>query len=151
MLAGIAFVTAISLAGCGGATMSEGPLLPTPSGVAQASAIVVTRSGGIAGFHDVVEVAADGTARVTTKNGETHACTPSAAALGELRAIDIATVGTGQSKIADGFTYEVRTSGVVATAGDGDNVGIRAAFVRAAAAVVSSCLASGSGSGFPDR
>jgi hypothetical protein len=113
--------------------------------------MVVTRSGGIAGFHDVVEIAADGTAQVTTRNGEMRVCAPSAAALDQLRAIDLAAVGTGPSKIADGFTYEVRAAGVVASAGDGDNAGIRAAFVRAAAAVVSSCLENASGSSYPEK
>jgi len=150
-MATFAFVAGLSLAGCGGATVSEGPAQPSSSGIVPPVAMVVTRSGGIAGFHDVVEIAADGTARVTTRNGEARGCTPSAAALDQLRAIDLAAVGTAPSKIADGFTYEARAAGTVAQAGDGDNAGIRAAFVRAAAAVVGSCLENASGSSYPEK
>lgn len=150
-------VAAISLAGCGG-SVGEGSGLPTtaaspsgsdaPSDDAPAAAMVVTRSGGIAGFHDVVQIAADGTAQVTSKTGETRTCTPSPTDLDRLRAIDLAAVGSGPSKsqIADGFTYSVSSATGSASAGDGDNEGPRAEFVAAAAAVVASCLASQSGS-----
>jgi hypothetical protein len=150
-LASVALLAAVALAGCGGATVTEGPPLPSASAGVAASDMVVTRSGGIAGFHDVVEIAADGTAHVTTKNGETRACTPSPAALEHLRAIDLGAVGSGPSKIADGFSYEVRSPNGIASAGDGENTNIRAAFVSAAAEVVSSCLASATGSGPPTQ
>jgi hypothetical protein len=150
-LAGVALLAVVALAGCGGATVTEGPVLPSPSAGVAASDMVVTRTGGIAGFRDVVDIAADGTARVTTKNGETRSCTPSPAALDHLRAIDLGAVGSGPSKIADGFSYEVRSANGTASAGDGENTNIRAAFVAAAAEVVSSCLASAIGSGPPEQ
>lgn len=156
-------VAAISLAGCGGSTVTEGPELPSttasptgshaPSDDAPASTMVVERTGGFAGFHDTVQIAADGTAQVTSKTGETRNCTPSPTALDQLRAIDLAVVGTATSKsqIADGFTYSVRSATGSASAGDGDDEGLRAEFVATAAAVVSSCLAEMSGSGSPDQ
>jgi hypothetical protein len=120
------------------------PLQPSaPSDGGPASAMVLTRSGGIAGFVDTVQIAEDGTAQITSKNGQTYACTPDPAALDRLRAIDLAAVGSGppKSPIADGFTYSVSWAGGSAMAGDGDTEGIRAEFVAAAAAVVSSCQA----------
>ena len=132
----------------------SGPSTTTPpagSGDDSASAMVVERSGGIAGFHDVVEIAADGTAKVTTRNGGTRTCTVDPAVIAALRAIDLAAVGSGPPKvpIADGFTYVVRTSTGSASAGDGD-AGIRAEFAAAAAAVIASCLAGVSGSALPE-
>jgi hypothetical protein len=146
---GLLIVTAMALAACGGAYATGSAGLPSPSGGAPGSAMVVTRSGGIAGVHDVIEIDADGTARVTSGNGVARACEPDPSALAELRALDLAAVGSGSSTITDGFNYEVRTEGGVAAAGDGDNKGIRPAFVRAAAAVVNSCLGSASGSDAP--
>ena len=115
-------------------------------------AMVVERSGGIAGFHDVVEIAADGTARVTTRDGGTRACTVDPAVVDALRSMDLAAVGSGRPKmpIADGFTFVVRTAGVTASAGTGDT-GVRAAFAAAAAAVIASCLAGASGSLLPEK
>jgi hypothetical protein len=150
-MTGSILVAAISLAGCGGSDVTQSSSLPSttaaPSGIdapsdAAPSAMVVTRTGGFAGVNDVVEIAADGTAQVTSKTGETRACTPSPTAVEQLRAIDLALVGSGTSKspIADGFVYSVRTPSGDATVGEGDNEGIRAEFVLAAAAVVSSCL-----------
>jgi hypothetical protein len=131
-------VVTISLAGCGGSEVTESS--PPPS--ATAAAIVVTRTGGFAGVNDVVEIAADGTAQITSKTGESRSCTPSSTAVERLRAIDLASVGsaTSKSQIPDGFMYSVRSASGAATAGDGDNAGNRAEFVLAAAAVVTSCL-----------
>jgi hypothetical protein len=142
------FVVAISLARCGGATMSESPALPSP-----ASEMVVVRTGGFAGFHDTVQIASDGTAQVTGKTGETNDCTPDPSALDRLRAIDLAAVGSGLTKspIADGFTYSVTSAGGSASASDGENAGIRAEFVAAAAGVVSSCLANQSAAGASEQ
>lgn len=122
---------------------------PSGSGGVPSSAMVVERSGGIAGFHDVLEIAADGSAQLTSRNAETRTCTPNRAALDALRAIDLAAVGSGPPKvpIADGFTYVVRTATGSASAGDGDT-GIRAALAAAAAAVIASCQASAS---FPEQ
>lgn len=127
--------------------MTEGPTAPsttTPAGSAglPTSAMVVERSGGIAGFHDVLEIAADGSATIATRNGEPRSCTPDPATLDRLRAVDLTAVGSGPPKvpIADGFTYSVRTASGSASAGDGD-VGVRAEFAAAAAAVLASCLA----------
>ena len=156
-MSGFVLVAASSLAGCGGSSASEGPAGPSPaggdgpSGGLPASAMVVTRTGGFAGVNDVVSIAADGTAQVTSRSGETRSCTPDPAALGRLRAIDLAAVGSGPPKvpIADGFNYSVVSATGSASAGDGDTLGVRAEFVAAAGAVVSSCLASPSGSGPP--
>jgi hypothetical protein len=106
--------------------------------------MVVTRTGGFAGVNDVVEIAGDGTAQITSRTGVTLTCRPDPAALERLRAIDLASVGpaTSKWKVADGFVYSVRSAGGSATAGDGDNQGVRADFVRAAAAVVTSCIES---------
>jgi hypothetical protein len=151
-VAGSIFLLAIALAGCGGSTMtgsagptsaSPSPESPEASGPGSGSAIVVERSGGIAGFHDVVEIAAGGSAQVTTRNGGTVPCQPDPAALDRLRAIDLAAVGSAPPKapIPDGFNYTVRTQEGSATAGDGD-VGVRAELAAAASAVVMSCLSS---------
>ena len=152
-------VAAVSFAGCGGSTMSEGPGLPStpaspagsaaPGDDAPASELVVTRTGGFAGVSDTLEIAADGAAQLTGKTGQTSSCAPDPAALDRLRAIDLAAVGSGVSKspIADGFTYSVTSASGSASAGDGDNEGIRAEFVAAASAVVTSCLANQSGAG----
>lgn len=131
----------------------SGPPTTTPAGGSgvPASAMVVERSGGIAGFHDVADIAADGSAQVTSRNGVTRSCTPDPVTLDRLREFDLAAVGSGPPKvpIADGFTYVVRTERGSASAGDGDT-GIRAAFAAAAAAVISSCLANVSSSGLPE-
>ncbi len=112
----------------------------TPSD-APASAITITRSGGIAGVHDVVEIAADGTAQVTQKTGVTGACTPTPEAVDRLRAIDFASIGTAPPKtpIADGFGYEIVAGSATASVGDGDT-GAHGELLAAAAEVVSSCL-----------
>jgi hypothetical protein len=132
-------VAAVSVAACSGsATGSD-----APSDATQPFAMVVARTGGFAGVNDVVEIAADGTAQVTSRTGETRSCAPSPSAVERLRAIDLAAVGSATSKspIADGFVYSVTSAGGAATAGEGDNEGIRADFVLAAGEVVSSCLA----------
>jgi len=155
-------VAVILLSSCGGSTVTEGSGLPStgvspssdvPSDNATASEMVVIRTGGFAGFHDTVQIAADGTAQVTGKTGETYGCTPDPSALERLRAIDLAAVGSAppKSPIADGFAYSVSSAGGSASAGDGDNEGIRAEFVAAAAAVVTSCLANQSGAGSSDQ
>jgi hypothetical protein len=136
-------VATISVAACAGfATGSDAPSDAAASDAAPPSSMVVTRTGGFAGVNDVVEIAADGTATVASKTGVTSSCTPSPAAVERLRAIDLAAVGTGLPKtpIADGFVYSVTSAGEAATAADGDNSGPRAAFVLAAAEVVTSCL-----------
>ena len=143
----VVLLVVVTLAGCGGSTVTEGPLAPspaaTPTGSDTASEMVVARSGGIAGFNDTLNIAADGTAQVMSKTGETRACVPDPAALDRLRAIDLDAVGSSPPKqpIPDGFTYTVTSGGVTASAGDGDTEGIRADFVAAVAAVVTSCLA----------
>lgn len=153
-------VAAFSFAGCGGFTMSEGQGLPStaasPAGSAApggepASELVVTRTGGFAGVSDTVQIAADGAAQITDKTGLMSNCAPDPAALDRLRAIDLAAVGSAVSKspIADGFTYSVTSASGSASAGDGDNEGIRAEFVAAAAAVITSCQANQSGASPP--
>ena len=136
-------VATISVAACSGLTTgSDAPTDAAPSDAAPPSAMVVTRTGGFAGVNDVVEIQADGTATVSSRTGETSPCTPDPAAVERLRAIDLAAVGTAppKSPIADGFVYSVTAAGGAATAGEGDNTGLRAEFVVAASAVVTSCL-----------
>ena len=103
---------------------------------APASAITITRSGGIAGVNDVVEIAADGSTQVTRKTGIVSACTPTAEAIARLRAIDIAAIGTAMPKnpIVDGFTYEIVTA--AGSASVGDDGGPRGELLSAAAEVV---------------
>jgi hypothetical protein len=155
-------VAVVSLASCGGSTVTEGPALPStgvsPSGSdvpsdAAVSEMVVIRTGGFAGVHDTLQIAADGTAQITAKTGETYRCTPDPSALDRLQAIDLAAVGSGLTKspIADGFTYSVTSASGSASASDGDNEGIRAEFVAAASGVVTSCLANQSGAGSSDQ
>jgi hypothetical protein len=105
--------------------------------------MVVVRTGGFAGVRDLMRVAADGTARITVKTGDTRNCTPSTGWLHRLRAIDLAALKatpTKLSQLADGFNYSVKTGDGSATASEGDD-GPRAEFVDAAAAVIASCLA----------
>jgi hypothetical protein len=149
---GLILAATIALAGCTGVTVTNDPSPATasPDSGTPVSAMTLTRTGGIAGFHDVLEIAADGTAQLTRRSGETSTCTPSPTALDQLRAIDLAAVGSAPPKapIADGFTYTVVSAAGTATAGDGED-GIRGAFVSAAAAVLSSCEAMLVGSDAP--
>lgn len=117
---------------------------------APASAITITRSGGIAGVNDVVEIAADGSTQVSRKTGIVSACTPTAEAISRLRTIDLAAIGTAVPKnpIADGFTYEIVTAAGSASVGDGDG-GPRGELLSAAAEVVTSCLMTLSGDAAP--
>ena len=104
--------------------------------------MVVVRTGGFAGVRDLMRVAADGTARITVKTGETRDCKPSTASLDRLRAIDLVALNatpTKLSRMADGFSYSVQTGDGRAAATEGDEG--RADFVGAAAAVIASCLA----------
>jgi hypothetical protein len=153
-LAALVVVAAISLSGCGGSTVVDGPATssttPSPTSSATpdkhppASATVVIRSGGIAGVRDMVRIAADGTAHVTTRKGTTRACTPSAASLDRLAAIDLAAlkaIPSKPSQMADGFIYSVQTDDTSASASEGDDNSRRADLVDAAAAVIGSCLA----------
>jgi hypothetical protein len=148
---GLVLVTAIALASCGGSTMPNTPSPGTPSAVpgpsnATATAITITRTGGIAGVNDVLEIAADGTGRMTRGGGQVISCSPMPAVLARLRAIDLGAVGTGMPKtpIADGFNYTVTSPLGTASAGDGDD-GIRAELVSAAASVLASCESTPSG------
>ena len=153
---GIIFVAALAIAGCAGSTMTDGPSGSTPLGSGGPSSngptgpMTVTRTGGIAGVNDVLEIAADGTAQLTRKTGAASTCTPSPSALEALRAIDLAAVGAAPPKapIADGFNYTVVSGTETASAGDGEE-GIRGAFVAAAAAVLASCEAMLVGSDAP--
>jgi hypothetical protein len=150
---GLIMIAVLTLAGCGGSTVGAGsagsskPPSPagsdTPSDHTGTPAMVVVRTGGFAGVRDLMRVAADGTARITVKTGDTRDCTPSTASLDRLRAIDLAALNatpTKMSQMADGFNYSVKTGDGSAAAGEGDD-GRRAEFVDAAAAVIASCLA----------
>jgi hypothetical protein len=136
---------ALLLTACGGSseTTSTANSSSKPTDGATSSAIVVVRTGGIAGVQDMVRVAADGSATLTSKTGKSHACTPSAKSLDQLRAIDLTAVGTTSKppQMADGFNYSVKSGDASATASQGDDDSRRADLVDAAAAVVASCLA----------
>ena len=132
--------------------MTQGPVSPSTPGSSSAapeSEMVVVRTGGFAGVHDTVQIAADGTAQVTSNAGETFGCTPDPTALARLRAIDLIAIGSAPPKnpIADGYSYAVTSAGGSAAGGEGDNEGIRAEFVAAAGGVVTSCLANKSRAG----
>jgi hypothetical protein len=146
-------VAVLTLAGCGGSTVNAGSAgsstTPSPTGShpsgdpARTQATVVVRTGGFVGVRDLMRVAADGTARITVKTGDTRNCTPSTTSLDRLRAIDLAALKatpTQMSQLADGFNYSVKTGHGSAAASEGDD-GPRAEFVDAAAAVIASCLA----------
>ncbi len=111
-----------------------------------ASSMRLTRSGGIAGVNDVLEIAADGSATLTRSTGETITCSPMPETVARLRATDVKAVGSAPSKapIADGFSYTLVTERGTATAGDGEQ-GIRAEFVSTAAEVLASCQATPTG------
>lgn len=119
--------------------MTGGP--SAPGSGSPAVPMVVERSGGFAGFHDVVEIAADGSAQVTSRDAPTRPCTPDPAGVAALRAMDLAAVVAAPAgpPVADGFGYAVRIGGASASAGEG-STGVRARFVAAAAAVIASCL-----------
>jgi hypothetical protein len=150
-VAGVIIAAVITLAGCGGSTADAGSAgsstTPSPTGghpsdnSAGTQAMVVVRTGGFAGVRDLMRVAADGTARITVKAGDTRDCAPSTASLDRLRAIDLAAINatpTKLSQMADGFSYSVTTADGSAAASEGDDR--RAEFVGAAAAVIASCL-----------
>jgi hypothetical protein len=152
-LAGFLLVAALTVAGCGGSTATVGSgdqssgsptASATPSDDTPTAAMVVVRTGGIAGVVDMVRIAADGSASITSKTGKSSACTPSGEALDRLRAIDLAAVEATASRpsgMADGFNYSVKSGTASATASEGDDDSRRADLVDAAAAVVASCLA----------
>jgi hypothetical protein len=149
--AGFVMIAALSLSGCGGSSTTEastGSSTPstTVTGTPRnpAGATVVVRSGGIAGVRDMVRIAADGTARLTSKTGTSRACAPSAASLDRLATIDLTGlkgIPSAPSHMADGFNYLVQTTAGTASASEGDANGRRAELVSAAAAVIGSCLA----------
>jgi hypothetical protein len=137
---------ALLLTACGGSsdTTSTADAGSKPTHDATSSAIVVVRTGGIAGVLDSVRIAADGSARLTSKTGKSRACTPSAASLDRLKAIDLSAVGTASTPpdMADGFNYSVKSGTASATASEGDDDSRHAELVDAAAAVIATCLAS---------
>lgn len=151
-LVAVGAVAVIAVAACGGAAVSEGPTSPNSTEFpgdtgnltpAPDAAMTITRTGGIAGVNDVVEIAADGTARVTRRDGTSGTCTPDAAALARLRAIDISAIGSPPPKvpIADGFNYEIESAAGTISVSDGDE-GERAELLAAASLVVATCLTS---------
>jgi hypothetical protein len=145
------FVAVAAIAGCGGGLGTQPPDSPGASGSSEGSLgtgdppapITVTRSGGIAGVNDVVEIAPDGSARVARRNGEVVACTPSADAIARLRAIDLRAMGSRPPKhtIADAFSYTVTTGGSSVSVEEGDLGAGPVDLLAAASEIVSSCLA----------
>jgi hypothetical protein len=144
-----------ALAGCGGALGTprpDGSAASSPDGppggsAAPESTITVTRSGGIAGLNDVVEIAADGSAQLTRRDGAVAACTPSPEAIARLRAIDLGAMGSLPPKrpIPDAFSYTVAAAGGAVSVQEGDVGAGRAELLAAASEIVSSCLASTAG------
>jgi hypothetical protein len=143
-------IAALALAGCGGSTTTASTSTAAPSSSeapsdgAPAGALVVVRTGGIAGVVDMVSIAADGTANVTNKTRKSRPCKPSAESLDRLQAIDLSAVRgapSTSSQLADGFNYSVTSGGTSATASEGDDDSRRAELVDAAADVVATCLA----------
>lgn len=131
-------MTVGSLGGCGG---EEGAKAPMPIG-----ALVVTRSGGIAGFHDTLRIATDGSATVTRPEGSSMPCRVDASSLARLRAIRLAAVdpvspssSAGGHVVADGLTWSVRSTAGRATVSEGQSGGLRRELIAAAAAVFASC------------
>ena len=153
----LALVATILLASSGGPAVTGSPTPPSgttapdgsvmPSG-GPATRITITRSGGIAGVHDVVEIAPDRSVTVTRKAGQPATCTPTPEAIDRLFSFDLATLGAPPSKvpIADGFNYEVVTGAGSASVGDGDE-GVHGELLRVANEIVTSCLATVSSSG----
>jgi len=146
--AGLLVVAVLAVAGCGVSTSTvgaDGHASPTtPTGTdAPVGAMVVVRTGGIAGVMDLVRIAADGSATLRSKTSKGRGCTPSSQALGRLRSIDLAAVPAAASppKMADGFNYSVTVGGTRAVASEGDDDSRRAELVDAAAAVIATCLA----------
>jgi hypothetical protein len=140
----------LGLSACGGESATSGDAgtsssSPSASGTAStASALVVVRTGGIAGVRDTVRLAADGTGRITSKSGQQRDCSPPVKDIDRLRAIDLAAVAATPTKapqLADGFNYSVKSGSTTAQASEGDDDGRRAELVDAAAAVVASCQA----------
>ncbi len=117
-----------------------------PSDQASAASMRLTRTGGIAGVNDVLEIDDDGSARLTRSTGQVITCSPMPETVARLRATDLKAVGTARSKapMADGFSYTLVTALGTATAGDGEQ-GIRAEFVSTAAEVMASCQATATG------
>jgi hypothetical protein len=162
-LAGVLAAAALSVAGCGGSTVTVGAgdsatassaATDSPSGSAPTSAMVVMRTGGIAGVVDMVRIAADGTASITSKTSKSRACTPAAKSVARLRAIDLTAMQvlpSMSSRMADGFNYSVKSASGSAAVSEGDDDSRRAELLDAAAAVVASCLAGQSGSGSAGR
>jgi hypothetical protein len=144
----LAVVAGLALAGCGGAAVTESPSTPSNapgspgSSDVPAESITITRTGGIAGMHDVVVIAPDNSPQLTQRDGVVRTCTPSQAAIDQIRATNLAALGPPPSKIPimDGFGYEVVTSSGRASVGDGDS-GAHGELLSAASEVVSSCLA----------
>jgi hypothetical protein len=139
-----------AIAGCGSSSSTTAGAAPstTPASGAAGAAVEIVRTGGVAGVRDTVTVDADGSARVTTKEGRSRGCQPPRKALDRLNAIDLAAVAaapTAAPQVADGFNYAVQVGGERASAGEGDKDSRRADLVDAAAAVLTSCLEGQSG------
>lgn len=109
-----------------------------------ASAIVVVRTGGIAGVHDTVRIGADGSAAITRRASSSRACRPAPAAVRRLRSLDLHGLGarTTAAPVADGFSWSVTAGGRTARATQADDDSRRTELIGAAAAVLASCQGS---------
>lgn len=149
LLAGLVLPIALSfaVAGCGAESSTTGADGPTRTAGTTGTTVEIVRTGGIAGVRDIVKIAPDGNARVTTRDGRGRVCHPAAKALSRLRALDLAAAAAEPStagQMADGFNYSVRIGHQRASASEGDKGGRRVDIVNAAAAVLTSCLAGSS-------
>jgi hypothetical protein len=111
-----------------------------------AGAVELTRSGGLAGVHDTLLVRPDGTATVTGRDGRSRPCQVDESALVALRAVDPGSLGSAAEssgpRIADGFTYALRTQTGSVTVTEGQTGGRRPELLEAAAAVFAGCSVS---------
>ncbi len=99
---------------------SPAPATSAPTAVAQPLPLTLSRTGGIAGVQDQVEIDVNGMATVTHKAGKPTTTTLSAEELAALRALltDPALVREAKAadgagpQCADGFQYALRTPGL---------------------------------------
>jgi hypothetical protein len=116
------------LPACGGGTTVDAGGGPGPAGTGQPSTalVVLVRSGGIAGLHDLVSVDASGVATVVrdrpaTQSTRTLTSTELAALRAALERSDITGLKRNylDRQAADAFQYDVTYQGVTVTADEG--------------------------------
>jgi hypothetical protein len=117
----------VAMAGCAGSSRVPGSSSsPDPTGGSGPGAALVSyaRTGGIAGFRDVLVVQDDGSYEITSRHHPNASGTLSIAELSDLRAIlgsvRFATIpATNPPPHPDGFTHDVTYDGHEVRVGDG--------------------------------